>query len=563
MIPTGYDKFIELAEQTQTPTLLRMDGEIQKLQSIRDRYFDESDKKLKEDLKKEFVTTRDYILSEFESLKKSYKLGDFLEKISEWQPFEETSCSWFDAWWMFGIKDGFDIVIGNPPYVDIKALQPEYVKTLFKNYSTAINRINLYSIFIHKGYSLLKKKGTLAFIVPNSLLLNDSYSKIRKLILNDVQQIIKLPDSIFENAVVETIIVLLNRNNKTEFVESIFFKNNEITNLTNLIFEKKSKLEWSEDDLFKFNIFKDDAESFLINEIYNNKTELVNEVDFSLGITPYDKAKGHTEEQIENRVFHNNERLSDEYVPLIAGKNIQSFNIDFKFDEYLKYGNWLGAPREKRFFKNPKIVVRQILAGNNLSIIASYTEREVYFTQIGFSIIAKVNSDKNLKYILALLNSTVINFYHKYKFLDLEKNTFPKILIANCKKFPIPDIEPIKQKSFVSIVDYLLFLNNKETKQMLSHTENSRLASHLQDVLNMMVYELYFEKHMKENGIDVLQFINPKSIADLKESAAKVEVIKKFYLWYQKPENPVRQRMLLAETRSKDKISLINKSIQQ
>lgn len=483
------------------------------------------------------------------------------QKLLEFNPFEDASCSWFDMWWMFGIEDGFDIVIGNPPYVDIKALQPEYVKTLFKNYSTAINRINLYSIFIQKGYSLLKEKGTLAFIVPNSLLLNDSYSKIRKLILNDVQQIIKLPDSIFENAVVETIILLLNRNNKTEFVESIFFKNNEVTNLTNLIFEKKSKLEWSEDDLFKFNIFKDDAESLLLNEISTNKIELINEVDFSLGITPYDKAKGHTEEQIENRVFHSSEKLSDEYVPLIAGKNIQSFNIDFKFDEYLKYGNWLGAPREIRFFKNPKIVVRQILAGNNLSITASYTEREVYFTQIGFSIIAKANSNKNLKYILALLNSTAINFYHKYKFLDLEKNTFPKILIANCKKFPIPDIEPTEQKSFISIVDYLLFLNNRESKSMLTHTDNSRLAAHFQEVLNMMVYELYFEKHMKENGIDVLQFVNEK-LKTIKDKPIE-EQIKDFYLWYQKPENAVRQRMLLIETRSKDKIALINKSIQQ
>ena len=68
---------------------------------------------------------------------------------------------------------------------------------------------------------------------------------------------------------------------------------------------------------------------------------------------------------------------------------------------------------------------------------------------------------------------------------------------------------------------------------------------------------------MKENGIDVLQFINLKPIADLKNTTTKAEVIKDFYMWYQKPENPVRQRMLLVETRSKDKIALINKSIQQ
>ncbi|TAG10926.1 MAG: hypothetical protein EAZ41_07070, partial [Sphingobacteriia bacterium] len=127
----------------------------------------------------------------------------------------------------------------------------------------------------------------------------------------------------FKNAIVETIILLLNKNSKTEFIRSIFFKNDEVTNLTNLLFESKNKNEWGADELFKFNIFKDDEESQLLNSISHSKIELVNEVEFSLGITPYDKAKGHTTNQIENRVFHSTEKLSDEYVPLIAGKNIQ------------------------------------------------------------------------------------------------------------------------------------------------------------------------------------------------------------------------------------------------
>jgi adenine-specific DNA-methyltransferase len=77
----------------------------------------------------------------------------------------------------------------------------------------------------------------------------------------------------------------------------------------------------------------------------------------------------------------------------------------------------------------------------------------------------------------------------------------------------------------------------------------------------MMVYELYFEEHMKKVGIDVLQFINPKPIDTLKSDKEKAEVIQEFYEWYQKPDNAVRQRMLLVDTRSKDIIGLINKSL--
>jgi len=490
---------------------------------------------------------------------------EFYTKLWGFNPFDfqAAPCAWFDAWWMFGVKDGFDIVIGNPPYVDIKALKPEVVKTLFKLYPTAINRINLYSVFIEKAYSLLNKGGTLAFIVPNSLLINDSYAKIRKHIVKDLQQLIKLPDSIFENAIVETIILLVNRGISSDTVQSLFFKNNDTTNLTNLNFDTQDKKIWEDDILCKFNIFKDNNESNLLNLIEKNKTELINEVNFSLGITPYDKAKGHTKQQIENRVFHSKQKDSEEYVPLIAGKNIKRFNIDLKFDEYLRYGNWLGAPRNSRFFTDPKIIVRQILDGSNLSIIAAYSEEPIYFTQIGFSIIEKEQSSLNLKYILAILNSRTISFYHKFKYLDTEKNVFPKILIANCKKFPIPVIEPNSQSPFVNLVDYLLYLNDKESRQVLNHTANDRIASHIEDVLNMMVYELYFDEHMIKEGINVLQFLSPKPIANLKNPKDKEEIIQNFYLWYQKPENPVRQRMLLVETRSKEIIAVINKSIQQ
>ncbi|MCW5886455.1 MAG: N-6 DNA methylase [Candidatus Kapabacteria bacterium] len=533
---------------------------IKEIEKVRHSYFDSS-KEEKKELERQFKnlqnklwnTAKDWVVS---------KDAEIYQRLLEFNPFEDKSCSWFDPWWMFGVKDGFDIVIGNPPYVDIKALKPEVVKILFKLYPTAINRINLYSIFIEKAYSLLNKEGTLAFIVPNSLLINDSYAKIRKHIINDLRQLIKLPDSIFENAIVETIILLVNRGLSNDNVKSLFFKNNDTTNLTNLNFDVYNKRNWEADPLCKFNIFKDNVESSILNLIEKDKTELINEVYFSLGITPYDKAKGHSREQIENRVFHSAKKESDDYVPLIAGKNIRRFSVELKFDEFLKYGNWLGAPRDSRFFTEPKIIVRQILDGSNLSIIAAYSEEAIYFTQIGFSLIAKENSRLNLKYILAILNSRTISFYHKFKYLDTEKNVFPKILIANCKKFPIPVIEPVIQSPFVNLVDYIVYLNDKLTRQISTHTANERIASHLEDVLNMMVYELYFEEHMKTEGIDVLQFIFPKPIADLKNPKDKEDVIQDFYLWYQKPENPVRQRMLLVETRSKDIIAVINKSLQ-
>lgn len=108
---------------------------------------------------------------------------------------------------VFREKGGFDVMIANPPYVDIKNLPSDLTRKLFDNYKTAKNRINLYSVFIELSMGGINERGFVSFINPNSILMNSSYEKIRNSIIDEVEKIIKLPDSIFENAVVETILL--------------------------------------------------------------------------------------------------------------------------------------------------------------------------------------------------------------------------------------------------------------------------------------------------------------------------------------------------------------------
>ena len=121
-----------------------------------------------------------------------------------------------------------------------------------------------------------------------------------------------------------------------------------------------------------------------------------------------------------------------------------------------------------------------------------------------------------------------------------------------------PIIKPNTVKPFVNLVDYILFL--KSNKDILTHTDNNSISSHIESILDMMVYELYFETHMKEQGLNVLEFIEPKPFNEKTSSQQKSEIIKEFYEWFQEPENAVRQRMLLIETRSPDVLALINSS---
>ncbi len=394
------------------------------------------------------------------SLNNNLKCGNSLIDDPEIAP--ENAFNWQNEFPDVFSKGGFDVIIGNPPYVDIKALDNDLVKALFEKYKTTENRINLYSIFIEKGYDILKKHGFLSFINPNSILVNSSYTKIRKMLLDDITSIIKLPDDVFEDATVETIIFELRKESSVNEVETIVYKKDEKIKYLDVLRKKIiSKSNWKHNDNYNFNIYVNAEQFNLLQKIPKDSVDLGEISDFTLGITPYDKYKGHSQELIKSRGFHSETKESEIYKPLISGGNIERYFVSDEIKEYIKYGEWLGAPRDERFFNSPRILIRQIVSGKPPRIYSAYTEKSLYYTQIGFGIIPKPDT-VSVKSLLAIINSKLINFYHKYSFLDLEKELFQKILIANCKKFPISNKLLIKPKLFDKIIDKMIELKEQE-----------------------------------------------------------------------------------------------------
>lgn len=394
-----------------------------------------------------------------------------------------TDIDFFDWEIMFsnvftGGREGFDIVIGNPPYVDIKELPSSDVKLYFNLFKTASNRINLYSIFIEKGYYLCCKGGVLSYINPNSMLVNESYLETRKLIVDDIELVIKLPDNVFHSAKVETIIFQLLKGNVNKYIRTFCFGNADELDLVSISLETRDRLLWKKENNIRFNIFSNQATLLLLSKIESRANELGAYVQISLGITPYDKYKGHDSTMIKNRVFHSNIPIDDFYVPLISGKNISPYYVNNEIAEYLKYGDWLAAPREKKFFINEKIIIRQIV-GDKLRIIAAYSDVPHFFTQIGFSLITKDNDSDTLKVILAILNSHLMSYYHKEKFLDTQKVLFQKVLIVNAKKLPI--ILPANKENIVGAVNRILTAKciNSSADISAEEREIDRLVYHL------------------------------------------------------------------------------------
>ena len=151
---------------------------------------------------------------------------------------------------------GFDVVIGNPPYIDIKALNHEHVKYYFSSFSTTENRINLYSIFVELSCSLLRPQGEFIFIIPNSILVNSSYQEIRNLIVKDIHSIVKLPDKVFQEPTVETIILAFKSHKESKSINVIRYSNTDrIKKIdVNLIYKVEKDIWFSFEDI-KFNIY--------------------------------------------------------------------------------------------------------------------------------------------------------------------------------------------------------------------------------------------------------------------------------------------------------------------
>ncbi len=399
---------------------------------------------------------------------------------------------------------GFDAIVGNPPWIDIKGLDPIHVGYYFKKYLSTENRINIYSIFIEKSITLLVKKGLLGYIIPSSILYQSSYSKLRKLILQDynVNTIVRMPDDTFKNVKAESNILIINKSNSKECLCIIYDRSAKIGSISIETAKENKKIStdnWLNNSFYTFDIFTNQSITDLLIKIENKKVSLFEICEFTLGITPYDKYKGHTPKQIEDRVFHSDKPKDMTYKKLLAGGDVTRYSVNWGGKEYLKYGKWLGAPREHKFFTIERILVRQIVSGNPLRIYAAYTKEEIYNVQSIFNIIVRQGLNYDIKFILAILNSTLMNFFHANKFLDLSKNLFQKILIQNCKNFPYPSVnfeqhsEKKQHDILVELVDQMLDakkrLTNTTTDKDKTFYENK--CNSLDRQIDRLVYELY------------------------------------------------------------------------
>ena len=258
---------------------------VKELEKLRHEFFNvSSENKLK--LERQFKKIQTDLLSLRELATKSNY--DIYTKLYEFNPFEDNSCSWFDAEWMFGIKNGFDIVIGNPPYgAKLTANDKKIYNSIYKHQDY---QLDTYLLFIEKSFQLLKPNAVNAFIIPNTWLINLKLEKFRKYIVeqNTILNIVHYHKNVFENAVVDTQVVIfrkqISENNLVNILEYVDIENPKVTTINQ---DKWKKLNGD-----TINIFIDENMQKIIDEIKKKSTPLSYVCKVVNGMKPNEIGKG-------------------------------------------------------------------------------------------------------------------------------------------------------------------------------------------------------------------------------------------------------------------------------
>ncbi|MFY3791449.1 Eco57I restriction-modification methylase domain-containing protein [Ureibacillus sp. MALMAid1270] len=411
---------------------------------------------------------RDY---EWLSLKEQLETGDLLLEVKHRNILgvKETLTPSFEeayeivnkgAFW----SNEFDYIVGNPPYITVGGKYTELLEDIYEgylstNYKFSDYKMNTYILFMERGMDVLKENGSLSYITPRAVLDNYYFKNIRKFILDNlkINSLIEINSKVFDMA--ETggnAIFVLEKQSLEYNYEIDVAKVNNNDELQNLNFTKLSQSNFLNNNNYNFTIGSSSSYE-IISKIKQNTVPLGDIFEIKNGVNTGNAAN----------VLLSDNKLDDRYLPIIEGKDIQRFNVNWGglficYDKDIREKIDLKSLKTKQkkidfalrtidIFSREKIVVRQ--TGDKL---ISAIENQKYITRHSVHLMypKEESSIKSQKYITCLLNSILMNFYYQ-TVIPEKKKAFAEVKIVNLEYLPIRKISTDKIQLFEILYDKL------------------------------------------------------------------------------------------------------------
>lgn len=455
-----------------------------KLITIRDEYFKTSSKAKKEKLQKDYLK-----LTQSASLFDNKKT----QQLKSYKPFDISSSSeFYDPELMHGVK-AFDIVIGNPPYVNVEKINKS-IKNNIKLFKTAYQKYDLYVLFYEKGLELIRNRGILSYITSNKFL-SQGYGLLlrQKLLKHTIQYLINFNFDIFDSAVVRTCIVqVMNSNANDNIIKILDVENkNDSKKFYNKEYNtiNQSTFESTAENNFRINLTNEKIE--LLKKIEHNTLRIDDICSVNYGLRPSSEKLN-----LKKNSFIHDINLDQKLKPYFEGKDMGYWLV--KKISFLDYKpDVIYNPMFSELFENEKLVGLRTLSDiKKLRFI--YDDQNLYcndsvvvltlwhkFEKVGYQTIKRlitkeklsISKNYSLKYLQSILNSRLVKFYVNELLYD-GTHFYPN----HMKQLPIKKIAETGQRIFIDLVDQILTLK-KQNKD--ADTKN------LESQIDQLVYKLY------------------------------------------------------------------------
>ena len=384
-------------------------------------------------------------------LEKNIKCGNSL--IDDTNVAGEKALKWKEEFKEIIDEDNFDVVIGNPPYIENRRLEQEEVDFFHQNFESAGGRLNTFALFIEKGLDLLTEGGYLGFIIHRNAIKSNYYEQLRKFILDNtcVEKIVDLKSGVFKKVTGEMVIVILKKEGKKARRDE-----NKVEIITDVQDLRKKFLAYEADQNFfrqlpkyRFNICIDTEDIALLEKMKENSVILSKIADTKQGIIVGDEKR-----------YITTTPKSKEYKKVLRGRDIKRYSVNWS-GEFVYYDRkTLTRAREQAIFECDEKILTQHVSGK---IVATIDEERYYALQTINIILMKKNT-LSIKYLLGLLNSKLLNFYYD-KYFNMGSDFTTAVSTENLDTLPIHNIDfsnNLEKKihdEIVMKVDEMLSLN--------------------------------------------------------------------------------------------------------